>query len=57
MDIFWEEGGGRHGEHAHKTLSYDPKNASEDGLYKTVFVKFKISNHFNETHSKQLKNP
>jgi hypothetical protein len=48
-----------HGEHAHKTPSYDTKILLKVVFDKTGFVKFKISNDFkqniDETHSKQPK--
>jgi hypothetical protein len=54
--FFW---GGGHGEHAHKTPSYDTKMLLKVVFDKTLFVKFKISNNFkqnvNKTHLKQPK--
>ncbi len=44
----WERGGG-HGEHGHKTPSYDTKDTEMllKVIYdKTAFVKLKISNNF-----------
>ncbi len=37
-------GGGRHGEHAHKTPSYDTKMLQNVVFDKTVIVDFNISN-------------
>jgi hypothetical protein len=45
-----------HGEHAHKTQSYDTKMILKDVFDKTLFVKFDISNNFNKKFRKHIQN-
>jgi hypothetical protein len=45
-----------HGEHAHKTVSYDTKRLVKDVFDKTAFLKFQISYNLNKTLMKHTEN-